>query len=490
MALSEVGTDASSLGIAGLTCGKLKVHTGFMNRYLPFLFSSLLLASSAWGQAASSEPTNERAAVMGRCAEAVTTTCLVESIRTYLVPGQDQFSRERVMQALANAQLSDGKVEQAMASYRELSANTGKAQFLTSYAKIQMLQGDKARALETLREADSLLTSKEANLTRLDATGQSEKIAQAFADAGSPEKGRAILAEIADYRRRVPMNPMLLALMVQVAKSQAAIGFEDEAALYLRESFDRALQRGVNLMPEQVFQIFEAWAAIDPEAANSTAKDLIKVVGEDGPSVFEFAIWTGLAAGLSSSEDRTAAIANARRSMADAPERAFALQLVPKLAEVLRQHGKADEARALLDNAAAEASALTPPLDKAQTLLPLAEAFTRAEESAKSEKLLNEILALDGEPGPQGLALKHFVSAVPAQLALLGKSDIAYDLVMKTEEGRRDMALIMAANKLAVKGDYREAMRFLSQLKGEISAMMMAGIAQRLAGINDNAASP
>ncbi|NKC52296.1 hypothetical protein HED63_26825 [Ochrobactrum cytisi] len=48
---------------------------------------------------------------MGRCAEAVNTDCLVESIQTYLVSGQDQFRRERVMQALASTQLFDGDVD-------------------------------------------------------------------------------------------------------------------------------------------------------------------------------------------------------------------------------------------------------------------------------------------------------------------------------------------------------------------------------------------
>lgn len=455
-----------------------------MNKYLTLFAASLFLSSPSWGQASSSAPANARAAVVEHCSKTVTTTCLVDTIQTFLAPEQDQFRRQRIMLALASAQLFDGKIDQAMTSYRELPTATGKAEFLTSYAKILILQGDMARALATLREADALLTDKKGTLTRLDTTRQSESIAQAFADAGSPNEGRAILAEIADYRHRIPMNPMLLALMVQVAKSQAAIGFKDEAAQYLSESMDKALDQGLSLEPEQIFQIFETWASIDPKAAATVATDLVKVIAEGGPSAFEFAIWTGLSVGLPASEDRTAAIASARRSMAQAPERAAVLQLAPKLAGVLRQNGKADKAQTLLDDTAAQASALSAPLDKAQTLLIVAEALTRAEEITKSEKLLNEILALRPGPGPQGAALRHYMSAVPAQFALLGKPDIAYDLVMKIDEPRRDMALIMAADKLAVKGDYGQAMRFLGKLNDEISAMMMAGIAQRLAGIN------
>ncbi|WP_143132868.1 hypothetical protein [Brucella cytisi] len=457
---------------------------------MPLLFAILFQPSPASANTIPPKLAADRAAVMGRCAEAVNTDCLVESIQTYLVSGQDQFRRERVMQALASTQLFDGDVDQAMASYRQLSAVSGKAEFLISYAGTLILKGDKDDALKSLREADALLTDKQNPVSRLDMTSQSMSIAKAFADAGSPDEGRAILAEIAEYRHRIPMNPMLLALMVQVAKSQAAIGFRDDAALYLRQAFDKALDQEVSLTPEQIFQVFEAWSQIDPKAAATAAKDLVDALAVQGPSAFEFAIWTGLSVGLSSSDERATADKNARRSMKDAPERAFVLQLVPKLALVLKKNGKVGEAVAMLDDAAAEASALTTPLEKAQTLLVLAEALTGAGESAKSEKLLNDILGLGDEPGMQGAMLKHYVSAVPAQFALLGKPDIAYDLAIKVDEGRRDMAIIMAADKLAVKGDYRQAMRFLAQLHDEISPMMMAGIAQRLAGLGNESTTP
>lgn len=461
-----------------------------MNRFLPLVFALLFQPLPASADTIPHKPSLDRATVMERCAEAVTTDCLVESIQVYLVPDQDQFRRERIMQALASAQLFDGKIDQAMASYRQLTATTAKVEFLTSYARVLSLRGDKENALKSLREANALVSGKQELLAGLDATGQMVSVAKAFAEAGSPEEGRAVLAEIAGYRHRIPMNPMLLALILQIAKSQAEIGFKDDAVLSIRESYEKTLDRGLNLTPEQVFQIFEVWAPLDPVAASAAGKDLAKVIAEQGPSAFEFAIWTGLSVGLSSSEQRAAAIASARRSMADAPERAFVLQLVPRFALALKQDGEADQAHTMLDDAAAEASALAATPDKAQTLLILAEALTRAGESAKSEKLLNDILALVDEPGPQDTVLKYYVGAVPAQFAMLGKPDIAYDLAMKIDEHSRDMALIMAADKLAVKGDYRGAMRFLSQLKDEISPMMMAGIAQRLAGIGNGNPSP
>ncbi|NKC52297.1 hypothetical protein HED63_26830 [Ochrobactrum cytisi] len=98
-----------------------------------------------------------------------------------------------------------------------------------------------------------MLTDKQNPVGRLDMTSHSMSIAKAFADAGSPTKD-APSAGIAEYRNRIPMNPMLLTLMVQVAKSQAAIGFSDDAALYLRQAFDKALDQEVSLTPEQVFR--------------------------------------------------------------------------------------------------------------------------------------------------------------------------------------------------------------------------------------------
>lgn len=143
----------------------------------------------------------------------------------------------------------------------------------------------------------------------------------------------------------------------------------------------------------------------------------------------------------------------------------------------------------MLDDAAAEASALTTPLEKAQTFLVLAEALTGAGESAKSEKLLNDILGLGDEPGMQGAMLKHYVSAVPAQFALLGKPDIAYDLAIKVDEGRRDMVSSWPPTNWRLKATIA-AMRFLAQLHDEISPMMMAGIAQRLAGLGNVSTTP
>lgn len=115
-------------------------------------------------------------------------------------------------------------------------------------------------------------------------------------------------------------------------------------------------------------------------------------------------------------------------------------------------------------------------------LLALAEASTRANAPDQAMAALDELVAMPEETGPGGMALRHYANAVPAQLALLGKVDEAYDLAMKAGSGLREMSLVMAADKLAMAGKCQEAMGFLREVEGEIAVMMMAGMADRLAG--------
>ncbi|MGH6858822.1 MAG: hypothetical protein ACRECY_01115 [Phyllobacterium sp.] len=417
-----------------------------------------------------------------RCEDAVTTTCLVGEIQSFLAADMDQFKRARAMLALAQAQLADGSVENALASYSELEAKTARTEFLISYAKHLIAKGDNAHALRRLREANNLLTDGQSDFDRLGMTGLSQLISKTFAQAGANEEGRTILDGIASFRSRIPMNPMLLALMLQVSKDQADIGFREEAATIVKETYEIMLDQNMEVAPEQALQIFETWASLDAAAGTKSAEELAIIVGKDGPSAFEFALWTGLSAGLASSDtDNASFLDRARSSFAAAPERSAALLLAPKLAGAMKQAGESKQARELLDRAHAEASTIASPMEKAPVLLALAEGFgTDAPEQATD--ILKELIAMREEPAPVGMMLRHYANAVPAQLVLLGQIDEAYDLAIKTDGGSREMALVMAADKLAGQGRYREAMRFLRKVEGEIAVMMMAGIADRLAG--------
>ena len=114
----------------------------------------------------------------------------------------DPFKRQRAVLALAQAQLADGNVEQALASYEQLDAKTTRAEFLISYTKRLLANDDNDGALERLREAEVLLTDGESDLDRLNATRQRQMIAETFAQAGVAEEGRTILDDIASYRTR------------------------------------------------------------------------------------------------------------------------------------------------------------------------------------------------------------------------------------------------------------------------------------------------
>lgn len=464
-----------------------------MPRYLLSLIFAFLLVSHASAQpsSGSSREATSPSTALHRCEDSVTTTCLVGEIQSFLASDMDQFKRERAILALARAQLADGHAESFLASYEKLEAKTARAEFLISYAKHLIAKGDNARALDRLHEANSLLTDGQSDFDRLGMTGLSQLIAETFAQAGANQEGRTILDGIASYRSRIPMNPMLLALMLQVSKDLADIGFREEAATIVKETYGLVLDRELEITPEQALQIFETWASLDVATATKTAEELASIIGKDGPSTFEFAIWTGLSAGLASSNaDNASFLERARSSFAAAPERGAALLLAPKLADAMKKAGEGEQGRALLEQAYAEATTLASPMEKAPVLLALAEGFVRADAPEQAMKILKEFLAMPEEAGPAGMTMRHYAYTVPAQLALLGKIDEAYDLATKTDGGGRQMALTMAADKLAVQGNYRQAMRFLRKIEGEISVMMMAGIAERLANTSNQSKTP
>lgn len=90
--------------------------------------------------------------------------------------------------------------------------------------------------------------------------------------------------------------------MLQVAEAEADIGFRDEAAAIVAETYALTLDQDVQATPELILQIFETWASLDPDAATGAAEELAGVLGKRDPSAFEFAIWTGLSTGLASAD--------------------------------------------------------------------------------------------------------------------------------------------------------------------------------------------
>lgn len=400
-------------------------------------------------------------------------------IQSYLDSGMDIFKRKRVLLAFVQAQLADDRVHDALESSKQLDTETLKVEFLFAYAKRLLANGKAHDAKVQLFEIDRLLAVDDSPFDRLRQTGQSQRLAKALAQLGEKDRARAILDNIISVRKQIPLNPMLLSLSLQISQTQVEIGVSDAAAFTISDTYEMVLDQGVEVMPEQALLIFESWSSLDPVPATKAAEELIEIVRQDGPSAFEFGVWTGLARGMNTSDPKAAGMVDrAKSSFSAAPEREAVMLLLPKLAVRLKNAGQREEGLTLLNTALAEAETISSPMEKAQILLSLAQAYGEMEANDQAKSILRELVLMVGN-NRDGM-LKHIMMGIPAQLALLGEFDEAYRLAVESQSGSQQMALIMAADKIAMQGNYNQAMRFVRQINDEMAAMLMAGIADRL----------
>src|SRR5690606_236305 len=138
--------------------------------------------------------------------------------------------REYFTLALAQAQLTDNQTEQALASYRMLETEAFRSEFLVSYAKRLLANGEQDGALKQLHEANHLLAQEQSPLMRLNTFRQSQLIAEGLVLAGAKEEARGVLDEMAELAQGIPMNPMVLALMLKISTAIADAGFPADAA--------------------------------------------------------------------------------------------------------------------------------------------------------------------------------------------------------------------------------------------------------------------
>src|SRR5690606_22839401 len=126
----------------------------------------------------------------------------------------------------------------------------------------------------------------------------------------------------------------VLALMLKISTAIADAGFPADAAKRVEHTYQQVLAQELSVQPEQVLQIFEIWAALDASSATQAAETLAAAVSQNGPSVFELAIWTGIVNGLAQTkQDSTVYAERAQVALKAAPERAAALLLAPRLAD-------------------------------------------------------------------------------------------------------------------------------------------------------------
>lgn len=452
------------------------------------LFLTYFVAVNAVAVPPEPLPTNTSPIVEStRCGRDVTVQCLVAEIEAHLSPETDPFKRERIVLTLAQTKLAAGNVDQALLLYKELVQKTTKAQFLISLSKKRLKDGNVEAAKTRLGEANDVLNNGQSEFDRFSVTGLNQILAETFAEAGLKDEARAILVEIANFRKKIRPNPMLLGLMFQVGQTQNEIGFSEDAAITIKESYERALDQEIEMTPDLALRLFQIWASIDATSATQAAEEPFAVVKEDGASAFEFAIWTGLVSGLGPS-GRPEFRQHAQSAFKSAPERAAALGILPMFAAALKTSGQPDQALASLQEGRVEAAALTGTEEKKSALFAVAKGFAGIDADEDALALIDEILTLEKDQS-DNMTLSAVMMSIPAELALLGRIDQAYELATGMSSGRQ-LVLMHAADRLATRGEYSAALRFVREIDDEIATMIMAGIAARMQGISAQPQTP
>ncbi len=261
------------------------------------------------------------------CADTVHADCLADEIAAYRTAAADEFQRQRIGMSLARAQLAAGLADQAKRTAGELEQPWQQAAFLADEAAYLLTRGNKRQALEALHKADELLGPM-TPAGRLNHTGTDLRLARLMAKAGAPQEGKVVLDRLADVRKLgMPMNPMLLALMLQVAQTLADIGYQEDAAQLARSSFAQGFADDMNVSPEQLFHLYASWARLDPGAApRDDATSLAGELEKEEAWLFAGVVWAGPANAPGTSPEAAAGLLDkARKALEKSPERAAAL---------------------------------------------------------------------------------------------------------------------------------------------------------------------
>lgn len=415
------------------------------------------------------------------CREMVTQACLIADIRAYAEGDIDPFSRDRMRLALARAELAGGDAAAALATGATIESPSVRADFVLAHANHLLEAGDPAGALARLREADALVAESAGGFGRLDAPGQSLRIARAMAEAGAREEAEAVLDALVAAGLGAGINPLVAGLLVEVAEARIDLGREAEAAELLEEVFWGAAEANVGMDPEVTERLFAAWTrAAETDFPRALA---LKVLEETrrGESVFFFvAMWTGLASGLEArGKSGAAALETAVAALPQVPASAVRASMEARIARQLEAMGRGGEALAVLQEAREAAGGSGEPFERIPGLLTVAEAMIDigAPEAARAllDDLRAEIEAGEAE-GPAGfLAL-----GLPAQLARLGAVDDALAFAEEHAAGSGEFMLVQAADKLILAGEHAQALRVLDAMEGELAMQLRAGLAERM----------
>lgn len=410
------------------------------------------------------------------CGDAVTPACIVSEIRSISGGETDHFQESRVNSWLAIAQLAADDPSGAVETMKTVKLEALQREFQITQAHYDIRKGNSADALEQLQRIYRQLNESGELMDRLRATGHILAIAEETANAGAPEEAHALLTELADARNHIPMNGGVMGLMIQVAETMDAIGYEKEAATLLSDTYQMVLDEEINVSPQLMLTYFELWAGLDEDAARASADEMLEGLDAIGPSTFEAALRIGLVSGAGDdASDREALIANAGTALSEAPERAAALGLVPQLARSMAESGQVSDAAQLMADAEAEAFSLSDPIEQIIALSVIAEGLVDLELQVEAFDLL-ERMKTSAETGWKGHPDAIF-SFIPIQLARLGKTDEAFAMATAAGNEAGDMALMTISQNLMKAGDFKQALRFAREIESELGSMALASIA-------------
>ncbi|MBK1622065.1 hypothetical protein [Afifella marina] len=418
--------------------------------------------------------------VEAACEDAITTRCLVEEIRAGLTQDfDDPFAVSRIRAHLARAELADGDEAAALAANEAVEQEGWREAFILPYARFLRSKQRESEALDLMR---SHPIANAQGMDLLNRIGAVSAFARELSLAGDGEAARALLDRAAATLDEIPPNSMTLGGMVQIAEASDEIGESGQASVHARKAYDWFDTGALTLSPEEAVLLFRTLARFDrSDKPRKDAAETIPLLDEEGRSLYEGAIWTGVALGLQAREaDASAELDLAVNALDEAPERAIVGVVEASLGPALASAGRGKEARDRLV-AAAEAAIGSDPKIYAGITGPVATALIDIGERGEARRILDRLVADARRPSADG-AERSFPLAFFAQTAItpyvrLGEADKA--LAIERDLAGRDG--LFSAIALVGAGEFERAFAVLRDLDDDARYFLMAAIAEHLA---------
>lgn len=411
--------------------------------------------------------------VHAACEGPLTTACIADEIRDGLdATASDPFAAARINANLARAELADGNEEAALAAHEAVDQEGWRQDFALPHARFLQEAGRQAEALKVLGASAA---AQAEGFDLLDHAGLIPQYAQAFAAAGDQTAASALLDKLAEELNQVRPNPMTLALMEQLAEAADEIGDADQAKNLSRNAYAWFDVGALSLGPAEAVLLFRTLAQFDPsDQPPKDAAETIAIFAEEGASVYDGAIWTGVALGLHArGVDPAPVVISAIEALDAAPEREAAARIEADLAPALAATGRVAEARTRL-LAAAETAISTDAQTYAGIVVPVAAALIDIGAHEEARQILDRLVQ-DVRADAGNLAL--FAQPALVQYVRLGAADEALALG-GNQTGSHGL---FVANALIGTRDFDRAYAILRDLDDDARFLLLVAISEHLA---------